>query len=744
MKKSLFIFQVCLAAALLAGCAAPAITPTPAPQPPAPPSGSLLETVSADEMLATIRDLTEIEVFSGWRNSSSSGEAQALDYMEERLRAFSNLQAMGLTTERQTFNVQIGAELRETSLYLDIDGKIVEVPADGLRGHRDDPNLALRFDSDGRLNDSQPDPVEVENAAVYIASEEALNAAPAAELRGKIFLVPYAMLDRSRLGVSGATAVSARLLSKDPAGIVMVTQYSTRPGESNGAFVGDGSGFTTAESPHTLPILYTRLEDLAAAGIHSLDDLAAVDGARLVWDADISAPAASGNLIARIPGQDASKAVILGAHIDSPNAPGAMDDGSGSAVLLEVARVFNAAALQPPVDVVLVWFGSEELGLYGSAHFTATHQELLDRTIAMLQIDDLTRPLDGVPADLYLVTWSASALGKPQMPWPQALSGLGAEAGIPLKVVDEHSIYSDNNSFGGYNVPNLNLIYMSPEMESLGGVWVAGTIHSPYDTLERAQEMRDVLQQMGQVALLAATRPGPDPASYRVTPPARQRAVFVASCTEAAHMTPGTFLEMGMALSLAGLDVDLIPYGQAVTPQDLQDASLVVALPCVDYAYTNAAPSAAALSAESLQALQDYAEAGGLLLITNSAHQLKYGNTVMAPNEDALAMNDLAGRFGVTFTGQTHADGSVSPSQEHPLLESVSGLQMAGSNGMVFEMQSGSVLAGGPSGAVIGLAPAGEKGEVIILADVALLNNAWGSSVNTAFWKALASYSLER
>jgi hypothetical protein len=36
------------------------------------------------------------------------------------------------------------------------------VPADGLRGHRDDIALALRCDSDGLLNDATRAPVVVE------------------------------------------------------------------------------------------------------------------------------------------------------------------------------------------------------------------------------------------------------------------------------------------------------------------------------------------------------------------------------------------------------------------------------------------------------------------------------------------------------------------------------------------------------------------------------------------------------
>ncbi|UCF51652.1 MAG: M28 family peptidase, partial [Bradyrhizobium sp.] len=69
--------------------------------------------------------------------------------------------------------------------------------------------------------------------------------------------------------------------------------------------------------------------------------------------------------------------------IDSPNNPGGLDDGSGSVTLLQVARAIDAARFQPPVDLYLVWFGSHERGVYGSSHFAATHQDLLDRAIAM-------------------------------------------------------------------------------------------------------------------------------------------------------------------------------------------------------------------------------------------------------------------------------------------------------------------------------------------------------------------------
>ncbi len=121
-------------------------------------------------------------------------------------------------------------------------------------------------------------------------------------------------------------------------------------------------------------MLYARLEDMASAGIQDWEGLRRIEAARLVWDVDVVSPAQSGNLIAYIPGEDPGQALILSAHIDSPNSTGALDNGSGSAILLEILRYLNGTETIPPVDLVFVWFGSEEIGLYGSFNFSASHQ----------------------------------------------------------------------------------------------------------------------------------------------------------------------------------------------------------------------------------------------------------------------------------------------------------------------------------------------------------------------------------
>jgi hypothetical protein len=86
-----------------------------------------------------------------------------------------------------------------------------------------------------------------------------------------------------------------------------------------------------------------------------------------------SASAGSGtsqNVVAQNPGDDPSAPlVVVGAHYDSvPQGPGANDNGSGTATMVEVARELARSPVAN-VDVRYVAFGAEEIGLLGSAEY---------------------------------------------------------------------------------------------------------------------------------------------------------------------------------------------------------------------------------------------------------------------------------------------------------------------------------------------------------------------------------------
>lgn len=84
---------------------------------------------------------------------------------------------------------------------------------------------------------------------------------------------------------------------------------------------------------------------------------------------------------------DNGQIVIVGAHHDSvARGPGANDDASGTAAVLELARVF--ANTPTSAEVRFALFGAEEHGLIGSRHYAnQMSAEDVERTVAMFQLD---------------------------------------------------------------------------------------------------------------------------------------------------------------------------------------------------------------------------------------------------------------------------------------------------------------------------------------------------------------------
>jgi hypothetical protein len=708
-----------------------------------PLAGDPFAVVSQTSLFASLEVLTSIRPHAGWRTSATTGEVRALEYVEGRLGALGFLRSIGLELERQSFNVYFGTELHETRLELEVAGVMAEVAADGMIGDRDRLPRALRYDSDGQLNDVSRDPVVVEGAVVVVRSATALAALTHEDVAQALVFVDYAVIDRSILDTQTAGDNAWRLLTLDPAGIVVVTSFSNQRGTSHGTFSRWLSSLTWFEEEPSPPTLVARLEDFAPAGVSSWDDLQTTDRARLTWDADVLSPARSGLLAARIPGVDPSLAVILGAHIDSPNTPGALDNGSGSVVLLEVAKALDRSRVRPPVDVYLVWFGSHERGLYGSQNFVASHSELLDRALAMFQIDCLSRPIDGISAYLNLEGWSYTRFGNGSLPWPQYMEQVAVDHDIVAEPLDYLGITSDNSSFAGSNVPHLNLIYMNPyEMTE---VHYDGHLHDPYDDLPLALEEAATLENMATLALAAALETGRDQPVLRVTPQPDRRALFVASHTEAPHMTPSALIDFGMALAWMGFDVDTIPYGQPVTSEDLGDCDLVIVLPVHDYPSLDGDVSLydEAWSSDEIDALEDYTRGGGLLVLTNSAHRMKYLNTVYEDNEDWQDVNDLGSRFGVAYSGVPLHGASATTEGVHGLVSGVGAIRMATDNGIGFTIAAGQVLARADGQAAVAVVPAG-AGEVVVLADLGMLGNGSGTPQNLRFWENLGEHARSR
>ncbi len=83
------------------------------------------------------------------------------------------------------------------------------------------------------------------------------------------------------------------------------------------------------------------------------------------------------NIIARITGTESQDAILLVAHLDSRNGPGATDNGSGVAILLETARALQAG---PSLrnSIILLFTDQEETALQGAQAFIAEHPWIED------------------------------------------------------------------------------------------------------------------------------------------------------------------------------------------------------------------------------------------------------------------------------------------------------------------------------------------------------------------------------
>ena len=141
--------------------------------------------------------------------------------------------------------------------------------------------------------------------------------------------------------------------------------------------------------------LYDRLTELSAASdgrlsVEKIHYKAGGEGQRIPRETELV------NIVATIPGSDPadSRVVALLAHYDNRGAdpldgtsfvPGANDNGSGVAALLEIARLLPA--LEPRATVKLMFLSGEEHGLYGARYMASVARAEGWNLVAVLNND---------------------------------------------------------------------------------------------------------------------------------------------------------------------------------------------------------------------------------------------------------------------------------------------------------------------------------------------------------------------
>lgn len=98
----------------------------------------------------------------------------------------------------------------------------------------------------------------------------------------------------------------------------------------------------------------------------------------------------SQNVIGTLEGETAETGIVyLGGHYDSvADGPGANDNASGVAAMLEAARVLSSKKHAVPATLKFIAFGAEEVGLVGSYKFvTANLNEISTMGLGMINLD---------------------------------------------------------------------------------------------------------------------------------------------------------------------------------------------------------------------------------------------------------------------------------------------------------------------------------------------------------------------
>lgn len=143
------------------------------------------------------------------------------------------------------------------------------------------------------------------------------------------------------------------------------------------------------------------------------------DGQEILIEADLPHTVNPGpidcyNVIAEIPGTDLpEEVVIISAHLDSwdgPGSQGTVDNGTGSAVMIEAARILAAVDAKPRRTIrVILWTG-EEQGLWGAREYVkALSNEEKANISVMLNDDGGTNYQGGYPAASNMVPMLAAA-----------------------------------------------------------------------------------------------------------------------------------------------------------------------------------------------------------------------------------------------------------------------------------------------------------------------------------------------
>jgi hypothetical protein len=332
MTKHLF-------AAFLLATAAPAFS-----QPVQPDVAKIRDAALKDDYAWDILEGLTTEV--GQRMAGTEAEARARDWAVRKLKA------MGFANVRiEPFDMPVWTRGPESVQILAPFPQKLAITALG--------------------NSASTGPQGVTGEVVGFNSEAEFEAAPDEAVRGKIVFVSHAMprtQDGSGYGYFGGPRRQGPSVASRKGALAIVvrsigTDYHRNPHAGVQSF---------AEGVKPIPAGALSIPDA-----EQLQRILKRAGSPVTMHLTLVsqlAQGSSGNVIAEVPGRDPKAPTILvGGHLDSWDlGTGAIDDAAGVAITAAAAkRIMDAG--QPLRTIRVVWFGAEEVGLFGGLDYQRKH-----------------------------------------------------------------------------------------------------------------------------------------------------------------------------------------------------------------------------------------------------------------------------------------------------------------------------------------------------------------------------------
>jgi len=328
-----------------------------------PTDESLVDRMSIDRLVAHLDALQAIaEAQADTRAVGSPGYDESALYIAEQL------ESAGFTVEWQEF---------EWRVWYPTADPVLEA---GGTAYEADSDIALLAYSPGGTVTAQVTPVDVivpitgsENTSTSGCESSDFSGFPAGNI---------ALIQR------GSCMFSEKALNAQAAGATGVIVFNE--GQSGRRGVVEGTLGEDAEL--AIPVLgatYAVGEALVAAaeagGVEATLSASVVSESRPTWTLLADLPGASDDL------------VVVGGHLDSVTAgPGINDNGSGSALVLELALQSAALDRTHANTLRFAFWGAEEVGLVGSSIYVDRLDDAeIERHIANLNFDMVASPNGG-------------------------------------------------------------------------------------------------------------------------------------------------------------------------------------------------------------------------------------------------------------------------------------------------------------------------------------------------------------